>query len=361
MQIVAKGLRQQPLGCGLLFFTGLLYLLLKPELAVGELQTYLGKSDNQRFRETSANEVSIIGPFWFDNSGDTTCTFGLEIPATYTGRGPSLEGGSPTHGPSSGTYNVTQVEDRAYDFSGAGEDACTLVAVTGGTNIEEIGEHAFSSGALSGGALEDAIFSSGRLVAVGDFAFYNNPRLTRVKLGSSLQTIGRYAFLQTPRLSSINLPDSATTIGEGAFFGSGLTNIVIPSGVTKIELGAFGSIDGLRQVTMSNGVTAIERQAFIISPITKLTMSQNIQTIGAFAFYGHQLEQVSIPATTTLIADKAFGGSTTLTEVIFYGNYSGDFHPEIFDENPDLTSIRACPLATGWDGVTFTNGTANIS
>jgi hypothetical protein len=70
---------------------------------------------------------------------------------------------------------------------------------------------------------------------------------------------------------------------------------------------------------------------------------------------------VSIPATTTLIASLAFGGSTTLTDVIFYGNYSNDFHPESFDENPNLTSIRACPLAAGWDGITFTNGAANIS
>ena len=322
---------------------------------MGELQTDGFSSGDQWFSATSANEVSIDGPNWISDNGDPTCTWALEIPETYTGIGKY------SNGPESGTYNVTRVKDRAYENLSGGGDTCALVAVTGGTNIKEIGEHAFSGGALSYGALEDAIFSSGRLVAVGDFAFYKNPRLTRVTLGSSLQTIGRYAFTETPRLSSINLPDSVTTIGEGAFLGSGLTNIVIPRGVTKIELGAFGQIDGLRQVTMSNGVTAIERQAFILSPITKLTMSRNIQTIGAFAFYGHQLEQVSIPATTTLIADKAFGGSTTLTEVIFYGDFSDDFHPESFDENPNLTSIRACPLATGWDGVTFTNGTANIS
>ena len=349
MKTLANGRRAKPLSYGGFFFS-LLYLLLRPELAVGELQTSGYRSGDQWFGATSATEVSINGPSYRSDNGDPKCTWALEIPATYT------FAAEYSLGPESGTYNVTRVKDRAYENISGGGGTCALVAVTGGTNIEEIGEHAFSSGAL-----EDAIFSSGRLVAVGDFAFQENPYLTRVELGSSLQTIGRYAFLDTPRLSSINLPDSVTTIGEGAFFGSSLTNIVIPSGVTKIELGAFGVIDELRQVTMSDGVTAIERQAFIRSPITKLTMSQNIQTIGAFAFYGHQLEQVSIPATTTLIGDRAFAGSTTLTEVIFYGNYSGDFHPESFDENPNLTSIRACPLATGWDGVTFTNGTANIS
>ncbi|MDG2443269.1 MAG: leucine-rich repeat domain-containing protein, partial [Luminiphilus sp.] len=344
----------------MLFFIGLLYLLIKPELAVGELQTDGFSSGDQWFSAISANEVSIDGPNWISDNGDPTCTWALEIPETYTGIGKY------SNGPESGTYNVTRVKDRAYENLSGGGDTCALVAVTGGTNIEEIGDAAFSTPLKSGdislsGALEAAIFSSGRLVVIGDHAFFNNPRLTRVELGNSLQAIGDYAFLNAQSLSSINLPDSVTAIGEDAFWASGLTSIEIPSGITKIESGAFGGIDELRQVTMSDGVTAIKRAAFATSPITKLTMSKNVQTIDLGAFYGHALEQVSIPATTTLIASVAFGGSTTLTDVIFYGDFSDDFHPESFDGSPNLKSIRACPLAAGWDGITFINGTADIS
>ena len=360
LKILANGLRQQPLGCGMLFFIGLLYLLIKPELAVGELQTDGFSSGDQWFSAISPNEVSIDGPNWISDNGDPTCTWALEIPETYTGIGKY------SNGPESGTYNVTRVKDRAYENLSGGGDTCALVAVTGGTNIEEIGDAAFSTPLKSGdislsGALEAAIFSSGRLVVIGDHAFFNNPRLTRVELGNSLQAIGDYAFLNAQSLSSINLPDSVTAIGEDAFWASGLTSIEIPSGITKIESGAFGGIDELRQVTMSDGVTAIKRAAFATSPITKLTMSKNVQTIDLGAFYGHALEQVSIPATTTLIASVAFGGSTTLTDVIFYGDFSDDFHPESFDGSPNLKSIRACPLAAGWDGITFINGTADIS
>ena len=51
-------------------------------------------------------------------------------------------------------------------------------------------------------------------------------------------------------------------IGEAAFgVCRGLTSIVIPNSVTKIERGAFGSC-GLTSITIPDSVTVIEKYAF---------------------------------------------------------------------------------------------------
>ena len=64
-------------------------------------------------------------------------------------------------------------------------------------------------------------------------------------------------------MTNLTLPSSVTKIGEYAFLNCiGLTSLTLPSGVTKIGAGAFFCCYGLISLTIPSSVTAIGSQAF---------------------------------------------------------------------------------------------------
>jgi uncharacterized repeat protein (TIGR02543 family) len=69
--------------------------------------------------------------------------------------------------------------------------------------------------------------------------FLDAPKLSKIKLPSTLTEIGASAFASTTSLTSIEIPDSVTIIGNYAFAGSGLQSLTLPSGVVSIEDTAF--------------------------------------------------------------------------------------------------------------------------
>jgi len=69
--------------------------------------------------------------------------------------------------------------------------------------------------------------------------FLDAPKLSTIKLPSTLTEIGASAFADTKSLTSIEIPDSVTIIGHYAFALSGLESLTLPSGVVSIADTAF--------------------------------------------------------------------------------------------------------------------------
>ncbi|MCI8390443.1 MAG: leucine-rich repeat domain-containing protein [Roseburia sp.] len=93
----------------------------------------------------------------------------------------------------------------------------------------------------------------------------------------------------------LKIPEGVTEIGENALtFCSGLTGIIIPESVTRIGWQAFALCSGLTSVTIPKYTTHI----------------------GAFAFYRcTNLTRVVIPKSVVEIADRAFADCTALSEI----------------------------------------------
>ena len=218
----------------------------------------------------------------------------------------------------------------------------TLVKGLGGCVIPDdgsvmvIGDYAFNN--CTG--LTEIIIPEG-VTVIGDWAFANCWNLTHVTIPKTVACIGDCAFIWCQNLSTMTIPADSpmTSIGREAFAGTGLTQFVIPEGITELPMGVFFNCYSLSYVTIPSGVTSIGAETFancsslteIILPegltsieyntfsgcssLTSVIIPENVTRIDAQAFEGCiNLLRVNIPASVTSIGDAAFRNCTNLVE-----------------------------------------------
>lgn len=155
------------------------------------------------------------------------------------------------------------------------------------------------------------IYGSGRMA---DYGYYShtmsdapwkshNKNVKAIEVKTGVTYIGAFAFTHCYYLRNIVLPEGLTAIGPNAFEfcedsisggtkGSG-TTIVFPSTLKEIGADAFDGTD-LVDVTLPDGLTTIGRWAFAQSDI---------------------IETVTIPASVSMIGEGAFCGDTGLRSI----------------------------------------------
>ncbi len=145
------------------------------------------------------------------------------------------------------------------------------------------------------------------------------------------------------------IPDSVIRIDNNAFGTcEGLINITIPSSVTFIGKNVFGDCTGLESITVSEnnehyyssenclietstntliagcknsiipiGVTSIDEWAFKgCTGLTSISIPNSVTSIGSYAFAGCTgLTSITIPNSVTSICGVAFSGCTELTSI----------------------------------------------
>ena len=187
-------------------------------------------------------------------------------------------------------------------------------------------------------------------------AFAPKCEVTEYVIPNGVKTIGDEAFYNCTGLASVTIPESVTAIGNGAFRGcmslekfegkfastdnrclvvrdtlvafapSGLSEYIIPDGVTTIGVWAFYDCQELTSVTIPESVTSIGNYAFMYCwDLTSITIPESVTSIGSSAFASCTgLSSVTIGNSVTSIGDGAFYGCTGLTE--FKGKFATDDH-----------------------------------
>ena len=202
-----------------------------------------------------------------------------------------------------------------------------IVGKINGTDLKFIREMAGRdfNGEITDGKLSILDLSEAKIVAGGDayvrFYYTYNDEL------------GIYAFKGCSGLTSMIIPSGVTSIGDWTFEGCrGLTSLTIPSGVTSIGDRAFHGCSGLTSLTLPSGVTSIGNYAFHdCSGLTSLTLPSSVTSIGYSAFRGCRgLTSLTIPSGVTSIGKWAFNGCSGLTSIYVYPKKMPELGTDIF-------------------------------
>ena len=148
-----------------------------------------------------------------------------------------------------------------------------------------------------------------------DSAFFWCRSLSDIVIPSSVTRIGSWAFKWCFSLSDIVIPDSVTSIGDSAFeCCHSLSEIVIPDSVTSIGDSAFYNCSSLFDIVIPFGVTSIGNHAFSsCRSLSDIVIPSSVTNIGDRAFSDcRSLSDIVIPSSVTSIGDGAFVGCSSL-------------------------------------------------
>lgn len=137
-------------------------------------------------------------------------------------------------------------------------DNCTSIerVVIEENSIEVIPDHLFRYCTAIQSITINAVITS-----IGKRAFSDCTALKSITIPSSVSSIGDYAFYKCTALKTVSIR-GAYTIGEFAFSECGITNIVLPSQLVTIPVGAFELCTSLTTVTIPTSVKYIHNRAF---------------------------------------------------------------------------------------------------
>ena len=140
---------------------------------------------------------------------------------------------------------------------------------------------------------------SGCLTAIGESSFENCTNLERVTLSNTILGIGKNAFYGCEKLDSITIPQYVNSISSGAFNGCSLkyvkiespditlanigtqvANCVIGGNVTDIKRLYFLNCRNLSSVTIEEGCSRVEHEAFYNTTISRLYLPKSISFLG---------------------------------------------------------------------------------
>lgn len=126
-------------------------------------------------------------------------------------------------------------------------------------------------------------------------------------------------FYKLGKLTEVKLPSGITKIAESAFQNcSNLRNIEIPNNVTTIEDNAFRGCGALASVSFPSNLKSIVGAAFAYcTSLKSVSLPTRLETIGGSAFSDSGLETIEVPSSVLNIGDYAFA-NTPLRNVYMY-------------------------------------------
>ncbi|OQC50390.1 MAG: hypothetical protein BWX57_00218 [Tenericutes bacterium ADurb.Bin024] len=202
------------------------------------------------------------------------------------------------------------------------------------------------------------------VVALEQWAFYNQDNLVSVTLPNNLRKIGEDAFADCDNLKVVNFGNGVEEIALMAFDSCpSLETISLPDSVERIYAQAFANCPALTTVRMSVNIKSFSDEVFYNSPAVNYTVYENGLYLGSGTHGAHLVFVKMVDKTqatlklhpdTRIIANRACANSS-LTEVTFWGNKLHTIGYSAFANCANLTSIYLPNIVSKIEGSAFEN------
>lgn len=204
-----------------------------------------------------------------------------------------------------------------------------------------------------------------RTKIIGEDAFSYVNGIKKITAESGLEIIEKRAFFECCDIIELNIPDTVTEIGKSVFYGTDITNVIIPPKVTVIEDGTYSYCKKLKQVIIPDWVTAC-KDSFVYANMDEFCIGKKLEQMGNLLYietgrftaddnnpyfssdeYGvlynkdktillrfpvlSDITEYGIPEGVTTIAENAFSGTKKLEivgipkSVVKIANYAFDY------------------------------------
>lgn len=197
----------------------------------------------------------------------------------------------------------------------------------------------------------------GRLTKIPAYSF-DGCNLSTLNLSNSIEEIGDYAFQNNTALTTVSLGGNIKTIGGFAFYKTSVTSINIPNNVTIIGESCFAENTKLEKVTIGTGCKELPTNIFSgCSALASVVLNDGLETISDAAFANcKSLESISIPGTVGAVGTTQTSGSdklpfyncTSLKNVKFEDGTQpltlGVCYRDGYDELQGCGLFYSCPL-----------------
>lgn len=163
------------------------------------------------------------------------------------------------------------------------------------------------------------------------------PKTAGIEIPSQVQFAGKTyvvtgicdSAFEDSKVSKVELPNTIKYIGNSAFRCAQISSMVIPNSVQLIEDEAFLGCNKLTEIEIPGSIATIGDDTFEdCNNIKRITLHNGLKKIGACAFNGLDLEQLTIPETVVEIGERAFSSSgaklsiTIPDKVVTIGSYA---------------------------------------
>ena len=270
-------------------------------------------------------------------------------------------------------YGVTTIGGNAFGY------CYSLTNIVISSSVAEISDDAFlECEKLKGITVEE---ENSNYVSVDGVLFSKDMTLlhtypvgngvTEYIIPSGVTTIGPFAFDKCYSLASVIIPDSVTIIGYEAFTDcDNLKSIVIPSSVTEIGVNPFIDCNLLEDITVEEGNSnylSVEGVLFskdmallytypVGKGVTEYVVPSGVTTIGEVAFFDSaDLTSIAIPDSVTTIEFEAFGYCKNLTTIVISDSVTM-IGQSAFEGCDRLTDIYYGGTAEQWNAITADTG-----
>lgn len=205
--------------------------------------------------------------------------------------------------------------------------ALDITTAEGGTLATQLGDNTTITTLKVNGPINAADFDyiTGTLTKLTDLDL---SRSTVTALSDYISTSGTSEFyadelppyaLFGSGITTIALPDGLTKIGEGALGNTAVRTVTIPSSVKAIGNYAFADCRNLTEITIPSTVTQLGEGIWKdCSGLEKVTIFTQMEEIGAGMFNGcSRLSEIALQPTFKSIGESSFANCTSLSDFTF--------------------------------------------